>query len=223
MSNNKDSRKSSNYKKAWTRQLSVLPWEPDPAQRKINNPYLPWLKAQPWSFFCAGTTRYELTLKSARRLAERFYKAILNQAPSVNMFWAAEPFDVKEGHHIHFLVYFDKSPTPGLFKTLIDLWQWCTGNKALFIYAGTNKIEWEKDSWNAINLRDYDSKRGAAGYTAKYMNKTRADYDYINSYDQLRSSSEITDQDYCPARERKRRDSVYHIGRALQECNSAQG
>ena len=208
-------------KKAWKRQLSVLPWAPDsdPAldTRRINNPYLPWLKAQPWSFFCTGTTRYELTLKSARRLAERFYKAIMNQGEYVTMFWAAEPFDVKEGHHIHFLVYFMRFPGPGLFRTLVDLWQWTTGNKALFIHAGTNKIEWDKVSWNAINLRSYDRKRGAAGYTAKYMNKTRADYDYINSYSQLRSTSEITEQDNCPARERKRRDSVYHINKISSE------
>jgi len=213
---------SKKSKKAWERQLNVIPWHPDTA-RKIQNPYLPWLAAQPWTFFCTGTTRYQLTQKSARRLAERFYKAVMNQGESVNMFWASEPFDVKEGHHIHFLMYIKSFvPDNALFDTLVNLWQWTTGNKTLFIYAGTNRIEWQKHTWNAINLRSYDNKRGAAGYTAKYMNKTRADYDYINSYSQLRSTSEITEEDYCPAGERKRRDKLYHIGRALQECNSAQ-
>jgi hypothetical protein len=192
--------------------------------RTDKNVYTAWLKRQPWTFFCTGTTRYQLTINSARRLAERFYSAINNQSDRVVLFWASEPFDVKEGHHIHFLVYIAGIPSNELFDTLVNLWQWCTGNRILFIYAGTNRVEWEKNSWNAINLRSYNEKKGASGYCAKYINKRKSDYDYLCDQDEpLMSTCNITDQDYCPTGERKRRDSVYHIGRALQEYNSAQG
>jgi hypothetical protein len=195
-----------------------------PRDRKDKNVYTAWLKRQPWTFFCSGTTRYYLTLNSARRLAERFYDAIKNQSDRVVLFWAAEPFDTKEGHHIHFLVHIAGIPSNELFDTLVNLWQWVTGNKALFIYAGTNRVEWEKTTWNAINLRSYDNKRGGSGYTAKYINKTRADYDYLCNQDEpLMSTCNKTEQDYCPVSELKRYNRVYHIGRALQECNSVQG
>jgi len=191
------------------------------SKQNYKNSYSDWLKSQPWSFWCTGTTRYKLTLNSARRLTERFYSTIKNQSSDVRMFWAAEPFDVKEGHHIHFLVYIKGTPEQGLFSTLVNLWQWCTGNKVLFIHSGTNEMVWEKLTWNAIHLRSYDEKRGASGYCAKYINKYKADYDYLyDQKDPLMSTCNITEQDYCPASERKRRDKLYHIGRALQECNS---
>jgi hypothetical protein len=175
--------------------------------------YSDWLKNQPWSFYCTGTTRYELTLPSARRLAERFFSTIQHQSSDVRMFWAAEPFDVKEGHHIHFLVYIKGMPDQGLFTTLINLWQWCTGNKALFIYKGTNKVEWEKLTWNAINIRHYDQKRNAGSYCAKYINKHKADYDYLfnSSQTPLMSTCNLAEQDFCPVGERKRKGEVYHI------------
>ena len=177
-----------------------------------NNLYSSYLKALPWTFFCTGTTRYELTLNSARRLSERFFKACLNQGEEVRMFYSIEPFDVKEGHHIHFLIYIKQFiPDNTLFNTLVDLWQWTTGVKALYVYAGTNKVAWEKNNWNRVNIRSYDSKRGAAGYTSKYITKQHADYDILTSGTELKSLCEVTESDYCPPREKKRRDSVYHI------------
>jgi len=41
-------------------------------------------------------------------------------------------------------------------------------------------LDWDKKSWNAINLKRYNPKKGAAGYCAKYIVKKRADYDLLS-------------------------------------------
>lgn len=122
-----------------------------------------------------GSTRYELTLKSSRRLAERWFNAI--KKDGWLLFWVAEKFECKDGFHIHGLLSVPKED-PYTFNQLIDHWQLATGNKALSIKDG-HKIEWDKEKWNALNLKRYDKKRGAGGYCAKYVFKCNADYDLL--------------------------------------------
>jgi len=138
--------------------------------------YINYLDSIDWTFFLTGTTRYSLTLKSARRLMERWYDAI--PVPGSILFWVAEPFELKDGHHTHGLLKLpDEMTGERGFRQLIDLWQWATGNKALGNQAGN--IEWDKSGWNAINLQTYNPKRGAGGYCSKYVMKTKADYDLL--------------------------------------------
>ena len=58
-----------------------------------------------WTWFATFTTPYELTLKSARRLVERTGKAWQKLDPTCRIFWVAERFEVKDGYHLHALVY----------------------------------------------------------------------------------------------------------------------
>ena len=112
---------------------------------------------------------------------ERWYDSIRTDGSL--LFWVAEKFECKDGYHAHGLLKISnkfKTLDPDnvfLFQRLIDQWQSATGNKAIANHDG--KIEWEKSSWNALNLSRYDKKRGAGGYCAKYVFKNDADYDLL--------------------------------------------
>jgi hypothetical protein len=69
------------------------------------------------------------------------------------MFWAAEPFDVRDGNHIHALIHTDSSK-----ETL---------------------RKWMKERYGRTQVLDYDPTKGAHSYCAKYITKDLSDYDII--------------------------------------------
>jgi hypothetical protein len=105
---------------------------------------------------------------------ERWYDGFRTEGS--RLFWVAEKFECKDGFHAHGLLYVP-NPDETLFLRLIDHWQLATGNKAIAIEKA--KIQWDKEKWNALNLKRYDKKRGAGGYCAKYVFKNDADYDLL--------------------------------------------
>lgn len=147
---------------------------------KHKQAWISYLESIPFTFYGTGTTRYSLTLASNRRLLERFYKALCIKGSK--LFYVAEPFDLKDGYHSHWLFYIPNNIEPFnpdgdfLFKTIINTWQWATGNKDL-----------KKEDWNRIDLQRYDSKRGAGGYCGKYLFKQNSDYDMLTDYKASRS------------------------------------
>ncbi|MBA7553801.1 hypothetical protein ES705_46400 [subsurface metagenome] len=135
-------------------------------QQQTKQAYVAYLDTFSWDFFLTGSTRYELTLKSARRLIERWYERVRLEG-CTTLFWVAEPFELKDGHHLHGLL---ELPNCGkqYYKLMIDWWQWATGNG-----------EGTKEKWNALNLQTYDTKRNAGSYCSKYVMKDRSDYDIL--------------------------------------------
>ncbi len=139
--------------------------------------YVKWMAKMEWSFFMTGTTKYEMTLKSARRLVERWFEKL--DIDGARLFWVAERFEIKDGHHVHGLLYVPSSCTlfepvdREVYMKIINSWQVVTGN--------TKKDgQFSKDNWNRIELQKYDKGKGAAGYCAKYISKEMGDYDFIN-------------------------------------------
>lgn len=136
----------------------------------IQNSFGTYLRAFEWSHWATFTTPYPLSLPSARRLMERFGNARVSSeitAPQIvqTMFWAAEPFDCREGFHTHALVKIDELLP---FKAVINAYQIATGNTDL-----------SKDRWARCQLKKYDPKKHAAFYVSKYISKALADYDLI--------------------------------------------
>jgi hypothetical protein len=128
----------------------------------ISNDYGNWLSGTEWTHFMTGTTRNEMTMNSARRQAEGYHKW-LSMGGDTTMFFAAEPFDVREGYHIHALV---KLPELLDYKDAVLMWQKVTGAK-------------KKSEWNRIELKAYDNRKGASYYCGKYITKNLSDYDYF--------------------------------------------
>lgn len=138
--------------------------------------WITYLESMGWDFFATLTTRYSLTLKSGRRLIERYFDMI--KYPGDIMFYVLEPFELSDGNHLHALW---KHPTKGKteFNRLIHMWQVATGNRNLNIDGhGTN---WDKEKWNALNLRKYNPKLGGAAYICYKLTKPGTDYDLLLS------------------------------------------
>lgn len=91
------------------------------------------------------------------------------------IFWAAEPYDVKEGQHLHALVHFascdlvtDNKPQ---FTALRKAWTTAIGDVHARQYHAR-----------------YDPKLGARYYVAKYISKKLADYDFMSAVSQHRET-----------------------------------
>lgn len=162
--------------------------------------YGTWLQSFDWSHWATLTTSYELTLKSARRIATGLYKE-LSRAGDTKIFWAAEPFDLKEGYHLHALI---KIPDVLTYKNIIQTYQHVSGNKTMYqtpselkncekFYSSNNEsiksyhllngevVSTQKRGWNRIQLENYDPSKGASHYIGKYITKQLSDYDILTN------------------------------------------
>jgi hypothetical protein len=70
---------------------------------QVRNAYAEWLNEFKWTYWATFTTVYKLTMPSARRAMEGMFKEI-SKAGKVTIFYVIEPFDLKEGYHLHALV-----------------------------------------------------------------------------------------------------------------------
>ena len=76
-----------------------------PLSQRLVNEYASYLGQTNWTFYCTLSTKYPLTLNSARRSIMRLHEFIkINQKIENEISWIAEPFDTKYGYHIHALI-----------------------------------------------------------------------------------------------------------------------
>lgn len=122
-----------------------------------------WLSGIEWSHYATFTTGYELTIPAARRAMHRLHDNLDRIAPA-SMFWAAEPFDAKEGYHTHALLNINSALT---FKNVVDIWQ--------------KVSKGGKGKWNRVDLQKFDKEKGAGYYLSKYITKNLTDYDFLTS------------------------------------------
>ncbi len=138
---------------------------------KVQQSFGTWLGSHSWTHWGTFTTPYTLTLPSARRLMERFGTMRVGAvgSPKVvkRLFWAAEPFDCREGYHTHALVQIAEGMP---YKAAINAFQVASGNKDL-----------GKAKWARVQLSAYDPEQAACFYVSKYISKKLADYDLIQN------------------------------------------
>ena len=134
--------------------------------------YEDWINSIGWTFFCTFTTRYDLTLPSARRLMERTHKRFLEYSGECTFFWVAEPFELKDGFHTHGLMKLPKSMINKdgsipihHYRSLIDLYQKMAGGKMI----ANDKGKLTFDNWNRIDLSKFDKRKNAGKYALKYI------------------------------------------------------
>lgn len=112
-----------------------------------------FLDAVDFKYFCTFTTRKPVSLGATRRIAEKVAHYI-DAGRTSTMFWAAEPFDVREGYHFHALM---RTPYNSM-----DIFAW------YFPRYGRCQI---------IDNQDPDRRQSASYYCSKYLTKGLADYD----------------------------------------------
>ena len=108
----------------------------------IQNAYAEWLGTFEWDYWCTLTTRYKLTMPSARRAVEGLHKE-LKKAGECLVFFAIEPYDLKEGYHIHALL---KVPKGYKYPHILQVWQHVSGNK-----RKPKEVDTES-TWNRVCL-----------------------------------------------------------------------
>lgn len=129
-----------------------------------------WLHSMPWTHWATLTTPYELTMKGARRLAHRFHRRLNKDAPA-SMFWACEPFDAKDGFHLHALLN-----VPGVpYESIIQTYQDTAGG------SGWKRIQLDEfnPSWKKKGKEEREDATGATYYVGKYITKKLSDYDLL--------------------------------------------
>lgn len=127
-----------------------------------------FLDNHPWHLWTTLSTEYGLTMKSARRSMERMSDRVAKDIGQHSVFWAAEPFDVKEGYHIHSLWQFDavnwKSDNKSMYKQFVGAWRTISAIDRANVYS-----------------ERYDKGKGAHHYCAKYISKNLSDYDIFTT------------------------------------------
>jgi hypothetical protein len=109
------------------------------------------------------STRYTLTLQSARRLAGRVNAILVKKGIMSTMFWVAEKFDVKDGEHIHALFCIHELDFETAKKEIYNAVRIAAG------YDGINK--------KFTYIKEYIVDGGMERYMAKYLNQPNALFD----------------------------------------------
>lgn len=154
---------------------------PDPGQRQADRDPIvqawgEYLDKRDWQLWTTLTTHRELTLPGARRSINKLSQFLQQNNYPAEIFWAAEPFDLKEGYHLHSLVRFTdlerRQDNKAQYNALVKGWRQITGDKTARIYS-----------------ERYREDKGAHLYVGKYISKKLCDYDMImpgiNQDDQL--------------------------------------
>lgn len=137
---------------------------------KSENQYGAFLNQHKWDYYCTLSTPYTLTSKSARRAMNRLYDRLREHYGGANIFWASEPFDLKDGWHLHALIKINDTILRSDYlakKALLKSWQ--------IVTASTSKVS----KLHCLHIRKYNNKLGGNNYVSKYINKPNSDYDFF--------------------------------------------
>lgn len=139
----------------------------NPYQESFSN----WLSNYKFTTFATFTTEQPLHLTGARRMAAKFGHWIQAGKDS-SMFWAAEPFDAREGYHFHALIN-----TYGKISNqqMKDYWQ----NEKRFGIGQFLGIRRALGKENQIE-----------NYCSKYISKHLADYDFYISKGSINNATQ---------------------------------
>jgi hypothetical protein len=131
-------------------------------KQKKGKEWAKWIDTLEWSYYCTFTTRYSLSVNSARRSMERLFQKIRAKFPGLRMLWAAEPNASRSGCHIHALVY-SIEESKKLKWVLSRSWQ---------IVSGKNQ-----DSYCIVE--PFFKGRGGPEYMTKYFEHPKSEYDLL--------------------------------------------
>jgi hypothetical protein len=133
---------------------------------EVNIEYADWLNTMEWGYYCTLTTRYSLSMKAARRAAERLNSYLQKHIGGIRLFWVSEPFDTKYSYHIHALLHFSNPALKNAIALIKKAWQVVTKGKG-------------GKEYNNTVIQPYDKELGANYYISKYMTRFNADYDIL--------------------------------------------
>jgi hypothetical protein len=138
-----------------------------PLSKRLVNEYGNFLGQTNWTFYCTLSTRYPLSVVSAKRYIEATYELLQLKFNLINqIYWVAEPFHSNYGFHIHCLVKFNCNEPHKHKKELIKAWQIVTKGS----YG-------KKYNWTSIV--PYDANLGAKFYVVKGISRNDVEYGFL--------------------------------------------
>ena len=147
------------------------------ANSPVVNAWAAFLDQRDWQLFSTFTTSRELTLKGARRSISKLHLLLKQNNYPAEIFWCSEPYDVKEGQHIHALIKFvDLDPCDDNRRHLIaavDGWRQVVSDKKARVYSERYKKYETKDRADGST----EITGGANFYLGKYLQKYNSDQD----------------------------------------------
>jgi hypothetical protein len=148
--------------------------------------YANWLNSYKWTHFVTLTTPYELTLKSSRRLAERFHAKLKEHNFDPILFWVAERYENKDGYHIHALLKLNRQLEHHEYVFITEIYQVVSGTLTLRDLLNAPKDENGRTTykkWSRIDLQRYSKGKNGTAYVTKYVlkenNRQHAEYDIL--------------------------------------------
>jgi len=148
--------------------------------------YANWLNSFKWTHFITLTTQYELTLKSSRRLAERFHSKLKQHGFEPILFWVAEKYENKDGYHIHALLKLNRKIERHEYIFITELYQIVSGTMNIQDLLNSPKDQDGKRTykkWSRIDLQRYSKGKRGTAYVTKYVmkenNRQHAEYDIL--------------------------------------------
>ena len=138
-----------------------------PFSQRLVNEYGNFLSQTNWTFYCTLSTRYPLTLNSARRSIARLHEFIkINQKLENEIFWIAEPFDTKYGYHIHALIKLNCLDGVKKKDDVKKAWQIVTKGRY-------------KEGYNNCLILPYKANNGGNFYMSKSIGNRDIDYGFL--------------------------------------------
>lgn len=129
-----------------------------------------YLEEIPWTYFATFTTPYEMSLRSARRIMDKYHRKMTIEGRDDWIFWAAEKFKLKDGYHLHALI---KTEFPWTRENLWLLWQ------DVSVYPGQKSKRDDGNVFNRCDVQKRDFKKKAGSYICKYLTKSVSDFDFL--------------------------------------------
>lgn len=117
-----------------------------------------WLDTMPWNYFITLTTSYEMSLKSARKLFERFHNGLQIPGQENWSFWVGEKFSLRDSYHIHGFLKVSFPWDPELLEMLWD---------DVSISGGKSSCKKNGRPHHISQFRKRNPKKKAAAYIMK--------------------------------------------------------
>jgi hypothetical protein len=131
-----------------------------------------FLDQRDWHIFTTLTTARTLTLPGARRAMSKLHLLLKQNGYPAEIFFVCEPFDVKEGQHVHALAKFSgiekHDDNRHHVNALKESWRQIVSDK-------NARVQFERYR----NYNKETNEGGANWYVGKYLQKYKSDSDYL--------------------------------------------
>ena len=146
---------------------------------RLVNSWAEFLDKRDWDLFTTLTTQRTLSLEGARRSISKLHLLLKQNGFPAEIFFVCEPYDVKEGQHVHALINFAdlerRDDNRRHLTAVVDSWRQVVADRKARVYSELYK------RYQIKKLPDGSEEvtGGANFYLGKYLQKYKSDSDFF--------------------------------------------